>query len=52
MNYFSSDQFQPKLVRKMLDPESGSTIRLFECLCGERARVESRGLVASRTTGA
>jgi len=54
MNYFSSDRLsgpkvreefrcrcgaQPKLVRKILDPKSGSTIRMFECQCGERSWV-------------
>ena len=57
MNYFSSDTFsgpktreylrcrcgaQPKLVRKMLDPQRGATVRMFECQCGERSWVESR----------
>jgi hypothetical protein len=27
---------QLRLVRKMLDPRKGRTIRVFECECGER----------------
>jgi len=57
MNYFSSDTLsgpkireesrcrcgaQPKLVRKMLDPRSGITVRMFECQCGERRWTEDK----------
>jgi hypothetical protein len=27
---------QPTLVRKMMDPRNGMTVRMFECQCGER----------------
>ena len=28
---------QPKLLRKMMDPRTGMTVRMFECQCGERS---------------
>jgi hypothetical protein len=55
MNYFSSDRLsgpkvqeelrcrcgaQPKLVRKMMDPLTGKTFRMFECPCGEKRWTE------------
>ena len=27
---------QPRLVRQILDPRTGRSIRMFECKCGER----------------
>jgi hypothetical protein len=27
----------PPVLRTMLDPKSGKTIRMFECSCGERS---------------
>ena len=57
MNYFSTDQFEgfktqedhrckcgalPKLSHKMLNPRRGTTIRMFECGCGERTWTEDR----------
>ena len=52
MNFFSSDKpsgketredrrcqrcdAQPRLVRQILDPRTGRSIRMFECKCGER----------------
>jgi hypothetical protein len=58
MNYFSSEKFigsktreeqrcncgaQPKLIHKLLDPKRGLTVRVFECLCGERMWTEDKG---------
>ena len=60
MNYFSSDQLsgavireefrcrcgaQPKLVRKMMDPHTGRTVRMFECQCGEKSWSETLSLI-------
>jgi len=52
MNFFSSEKLiaketredgrckkcdaQPYLVRRILDPRTGKTIRMFECKCGSR----------------
>ena len=52
MNFFSSEKLtgketredgrckkcdaQPYLVRRILDPLTGKTIRMFECKCGSR----------------
>jgi len=52
VNYFSGDKLtgketredgqcakcgaQPSLVRRILDPRFGKTIRMFECKCGTR----------------
>jgi hypothetical protein len=33
---------QPKLVRKLLDPRRGLTVRIFECQCGERGWTEDK----------
>jgi len=58
MNYFSGEKFlgsktreeqrckcgaQPKLVHKTMDPKRGLTVRMFECLCGERMWTEDKG---------
>jgi hypothetical protein len=51
MNFYSGDKLngsktredrrcrcgaQPKLAQKMLDPRRGTTIRVFQCQCGEQ----------------
>jgi hypothetical protein len=56
MNLVSSDIiFRPKLreqaackcgaqatiVRKMMDPKTGKTVRMFECRCGARSWTEA-----------
>jgi hypothetical protein len=28
---------QPMMVRKMMDPKTGKTVRMFECQCGARS---------------
>ena len=33
---------QPIIVRKMMDPRTGKTIRMFECECGERSWTEAK----------
>ena len=33
---------QPKLLRKMMDPRTGMTVRMFECQCGERSWTEAK----------
>jgi predicted SprT family Zn-dependent metalloprotease len=33
---------QPTLVRKMMDPQNGKTVRMFECQCGERLWTEHK----------
>jgi hypothetical protein len=58
MNFFSTNAFsgtrtmeelrckcgsEPKVVRKMMDPSRGLTVRMFECQCGERTWTESKG---------
>jgi hypothetical protein len=55
MSVFSSNEFtdpetlgepqckcgaQPRIVRKMMDPRTGITVRMFECQCGERSWTE------------
>lgn len=57
MNFFSSNEFsdpktlgepqckcgaQPRVVRKMMDPRTGMTFRVFECRCGERSWTEAK----------
>lgn len=57
MNFYSSDKFSgaktredrrcscgalPKLVHKMMDPQRGLTVRMFECQCGERSWTEDK----------
>ena len=33
---------QPRVVRKMMDPRTGMTVRVFECQCGERNWTEAK----------
>ena len=33
---------QPRIVRKMMDPRTGMTVRMFECQCGERNWTEAK----------
>jgi hypothetical protein len=33
---------QPRLVRKIMDPRNGMTVRIFECGCGERSWTEGK----------
>jgi hypothetical protein len=33
---------QPIIVRKVLDPRTGKTIRMFECDCGGRSWTETK----------
>jgi hypothetical protein len=62
MNYFNNDKFfglktreeqrckcgaQPDLVRKIMDPVRGLTVRMFECRCGERSGPRIKSKVAS-----
>jgi len=57
MNYFSGDKLsgprtheerrcscgaQPRLVRKMMDPLRGLTVRVFECQCGGSSWTEDK----------
>ena len=57
MNYFSGEAFSgtkmreerrcrcdalPKLVYKMMDPQRGITVRMFECNCGNKIWTEDR----------
>ena len=56
MNLFSSNNFrpqavreppckcgaQPMIVRKMMDPKTGKTVRMFECQCGARSWTEAK----------
>ncbi len=55
MNLFSSERLgerpqgrrchcgaQPRLVYKMMDPKFGSTVRMFECHCGELTWTQDR----------
>ena len=57
MNLLSSNEFsapktvgepqckrgnQPRIVRKMMDPKTGISFRMFECRCGERSWTESK----------
>ena len=32
---------KPALVLKMLNPQSGKTVRMFKCLCGEQTWKEN-----------
>lgn len=31
---------QPKIFRKIMDPRTGTTVRMFECECGQRTWTE------------
>ena len=57
MNLFSSNEFsdpkmfgepqckcgaQPIIVRKMMEPKTGKTVRMFECQCGTRSWSETK----------
>jgi hypothetical protein len=57
MNYFSGEKFAgsgtreerrckcgalPQVVRKMMDPARGITVRMFECQCGDRRWTEDK----------
>ena len=57
MNFFSINEFsdpktlrepqckcgaQPRVVRKMMDPRTGRTVRMFECQCGARNWTEAK----------
>jgi hypothetical protein len=33
---------QPMIVRKMMDPKTGKTVRMFECQCGARSWTEAK----------
>jgi hypothetical protein len=33
---------QPRVIRKMMDPRTGTTARMFECQCGERRWTETK----------
>jgi hypothetical protein len=33
---------QLRVVRKMMDPRTGMTVRMFECQCGERNWTEAK----------
>jgi hypothetical protein len=33
---------QPIIVRKMMDPKTGKTVRMFECQCGARSWTEAK----------
>lgn len=56
MNVFSNPEFSeamsprpplckcgafPRIVCKMMDPNTGRTVRMFECGCGERSWTEA-----------
>jgi hypothetical protein len=32
---------QPMIVRKMMDPNTGKTVRMLECRCGARSWTEA-----------
>jgi hypothetical protein len=32
----------PKIVRKMMDPKTGMTFRMFECQCGGRSWTDAK----------
>jgi hypothetical protein len=57
MSLFSSNEFsdpkmfgepqckcgaQPIIVRKMMEPMTGKTVRMFECQCGTRSWTEAK----------
>jgi hypothetical protein len=56
MNFFSNEFSDPKtlrepqcecgaqsrVVRKMMDPQTGKTVRMFECQCGARSWIEAK----------
>ena len=57
MHLFSSNEFsdvkplreppckcgaQSRVVRKMMDPQTGKTVRMFECQCGARSWTEAK----------
>lgn len=31
-----------KIIRKIMDPRNGLTVRIFECRCGERSWTEEK----------
>lgn len=33
---------QPKLIRRIMDPRNGVTVRIFECPCGQRSWSEDK----------
>ena len=33
---------QSRVVRKMMDPQTGKTVRMFECQCGARSWIEAK----------
>jgi predicted SprT family Zn-dependent metalloprotease len=33
---------QPKLIRKIMDSRNGTTVRIFECQCGQLSWTESK----------
>ena len=33
---------QPMIIRKMMDPKTGKTVRMFECQCGARSWTEAK----------
>jgi hypothetical protein len=33
---------QAMIVRKMMDPKTGKTVRMFECRCGARSWTEAK----------
>jgi hypothetical protein len=33
---------QPIIVRKIMDPKTGKTVRMFECQCGARSWTEAK----------
>lgn len=33
---------QARIVRKIMDPRKGLTVRIFECRCGERSWTEEK----------
>jgi len=34
---------KPALLRKMLNPQNGRTVRMFKCKCGEQTWSEDKG---------
>lgn len=32
----------PRIVRKMMNPKTGKTVRMFECQCGTRSWTEAK----------
>ena len=33
---------QPRLIRKIMDSRNGTTVRIFECQCGQRSWTEEK----------